>query len=100
MSVPGGVCWQIAVVAGEPTALNSEAGVVLLTLSPADRNRLAAPDAEGIYFQSPTGLRYVIEKDFPCAHPRGSEAQEPITETFHPPQDFERRKIEPEINGD
>ena len=73
---------------------------MLLALSAADRARLAAPDAEGVYFQSPGGLRYVIEKDFPCVHPRGAEAREPVTETFQPPPDFERRKNEPEINGD
>lgn len=100
LRVPDGPRWQVAVVAGKPTALASEGGIVLVTLSPDDRARLAALDAEGVYFQSPEGLRYVVEKDFPCAHPRGSEAQEPITETFQPPLDFERRKNKPEINGD
>ena len=100
LRVHGGVCWQVAVLAGEPTALTSEEGTMLMILSAADRALLAAPDAEGVYFQSPDGLRYLVEKDFPCIHPRTSKTQEPVTETFQPPPDFERRKNEPEINGD
>lgn len=100
LRVPGGVCWQVAVVPGEPTALASEANAVLLTLSTTDRARLAAPEAEGVYFRSTEGLRCAVEKDFPCAHPRGAEVREPVTETFQPPPDFERRKNEPGLNGD
>ena len=100
LTVPGGVQWQVDVAPAAVTALTSEAGAMTLRLSAVDRERLAAPDAEGVYFQSPDALRYVIEKDFPCAHPRGSEAQEPVTETFQPPPDFERHRNAPEINRD
>jgi hypothetical protein len=37
-------------------------------------------------------LRFYIEKDFPCAHPRAGEAEEAPTPTFTPPPGFEARK--------
>ena len=60
----------------------------------ADCRRLAAEDAEGVYFrrEGSAPLRYFIEKDFPCAHPRVADAMEPPGDTFHPPADFESRK--------
>lgn len=98
---PGGACWRVAVGAGTQTDLSSQSGVAQIALSPADRERLAQPDAEGVYFQTPDGLRYYLEKDFPCAHPRAAEAREPATETFAAPQGFEERlETETEINGD
>ena len=99
---PGGAAWRVGVRAGAQTALATEGDAALITLSPPDRERLAAPDAEGVYFQAPSGLRYYVEKDFPCAHPRAAEAREPATETFAAPQGFEERKQETEIgiNGD
>ena len=98
---PGGAAWHVAVNAGAQTALASEGEVVHLLLSVEDRGRLAAPDAEGIYFQAGS-LRYYVEKDFPCVHKRGAEALEPTTETFVPPAGFEERKLETETesNGD
>src|SRR5579871_4043936 len=72
-------------------------GRVRVTLSAVDGLRLAAPDVEGVYFQQQgePGLRYYIEKDFPCAHPRATEANEPPTETFEAPAGFEARKSAP-----
>lgn len=96
---PGGAAWRVAVRAGAQTALASEGNVVQVVLSPEDRECLAVPDAEGVYFQMPDGLRYYVEKDFPCAHPRAAEALEPATETFAAPQGFEERKMENE-HGD
>lgn len=98
---PGGAAWQVAVRAGARTALASEANTALVALSAEDRERLAAPDAEGVYLQE-SGLRYYVEKDFPCVHPRTAEALEPATETFVAPPGFEERKkeTEMEINGD
>lgn len=99
---PGGADWHVAVLAGAQTTLASEENIVHIILSAEDRERLAAPDAEGVYFQAPGGLRFYVEKDFPCAHPRAAEALEPATETFAAPQGFEERKqeTEMEINGD
>jgi len=96
LCLPGGAFWRVAVRAGVQTALVSEENAVHVVLSAGDRKRLAAPDAEGVYFQTPDGLRYYVEKDFPCAHPRAVEALEPATETFAAPQGFEERKREME----
>lgn len=98
---PGGTVWRVAVRSGAQTALTSEENTAYVVLSAADRECLAAPDAEGVYFQPPDGLRYYVEKDFPCAHPRAAEAREPTTETFAAPQGFEDRKRETETaHGD
>ena len=99
---PGGTAWRIAVRAGAQTVLVSEANAAHIDLSADDRERLAAPDAEGVYFQADGGLRYYIEKDFPCVHVRVAEALEPATGTFAAPPGFEERKLETgtEINGD
>jgi hypothetical protein len=45
-----------------------------------------------VYF-SDSSLRYYIEKDFPCLHPRPAEASESTTETFEAPSDFAQRKL-------
>ncbi len=98
---PDGVAWRVAVIAGAQTALASHGNTASIALSAEDRDRLAAPDVEGVYFQA-GGLRYYVEKDFPCVHKRGAEASEPATETFVAPPGFEERKLETEteINGD
>lgn len=102
LHVSGGACWRVAVASGPRTDLVSDGQGVQVVLSPADRERLAQPDAEGVYFQTPAGLRYYVEKDFPCIHPRAVEALEPVTETFEAPPGFEDRKQESEmeIHGD
>lgn len=101
LGFPGGATWRVTVSAGAQTALASEENTANITLSAEDRGRLAEPDSEGVYFQA-GGLRYYIEKDFPCVHKRGAEALEPGTETFVPPAGFEARKLETETesNGD
>lgn len=92
LELPGGTAWRAAIMpaAGE-TALVFESGVLCLSLSASDTRRLCEADREGVYFES-DGLRYFVEKDFPCAHPRAADALEPATETFAPPPDFEARK--------
>ena len=40
------------------------------------------------------GLRLLVEKDFPCAHPHAPEAHEPATERFAPTAAFLERKRE------
>lgn len=88
---------------GGETTLTSDQHGVYFSLSEADRNALADPETEGIYFQmdQPTPLRYFVEKDFPCVHKPAPEAGEGASETFTPPSGFEARKLTPtEINGD
>lgn len=101
LCLPGGAVWCVTVRCGAQTALVSGENTGHVVLSAADRERLAAPDAEGVYFQTLDGLRYYVEKDFPCAHPRAVEARESATETFAAPHGFEDRKRETETeHGD
>ena len=60
-------------------------------LTADDVRRLAALDEEGVYPHAP-GLRLLVEKDFPCAHPHVPEAREPATERFAPTSAFLDRK--------
>ncbi len=95
LRLPGGGCWTAQILrSGGKTSLTSDGLALTLALSEADAARLSAPDAEGVYFQQDgeMPLRYLIEKDFPCVLPRASHAEEPPTETFAPPSDFEERK--------
>jgi uncharacterized protein DUF7009 len=96
----GGSGWEAAIVPVEnATELVWNEGVFQLRLSGGDRERLASPEAEGVYFSSfgDQPLRYYVEKDFPCAHPRSADAMEKPGETFRPPPGFEARKAaEPE----
>lgn len=95
--VPGGG-WRVEMAVEEiaATVLTQDGNTLRVTLSHADLARLLKPDAEGVYFTSDRadGIRYYVEKDFPCIHPRGVETLEPATETFLPPPDFEERKTE------
>jgi hypothetical protein len=100
LQLPGGsasdaVAWCAAIMpTANETSLRFEAGTLRLFLSEADRQQLSMPEHEGVYFQAQgePALRYFIEKDFPCAHPRAADALEPATETFTPPAGFEERK--------
>ena len=94
LGAPSGA-WTATIIS-DPTItdLTFNGGQARLRLSAKDRARLTSPDCEGVYFQTegtPT-LRYFIEKDFPCAHPRAADALEPETETFMAPVDFAARK--------
>lgn len=92
LSLPGGIIWSTRI---EPestlTRLDYTGGVLRLHLHRSDLAQLLAPDAEGVYFSN-AEVRYFIEKDFPCVHPRASEAAEAETETFSAPAGFEERK--------
>jgi len=94
---PGGG-WRAALVVEEiaATTLSQDGNTLRLTLAPGDLARLLEPSAEGVYFTADRadGIRYYVEKDFPCLHPRGVEAMEPVTESFAPPADFEERKAD------
>ncbi len=101
LTLPGGGVWSATIQpsGATPSRLDSAGGVVQFSLSDADRDRLAAPDSEGVYFTPEDlrteGIRAIIEKDYPCAHPRAIEANEPTTEAFAPPPGFEERKLAP-----
>ncbi|MCW3095392.1 MAG: hypothetical protein JWL77_1010 [Chthonomonadaceae bacterium] len=90
--------WRVELTVEERsvTALTQDGNTLRLTLAPVDLVRLLAPEAEGVYFTADgaDGIRYYVEKDFPCIHPRGVEALEPTTETFPAPPDFEERKAD------
>ena len=97
LAFPGGAIWQVGIApAAGDTQLSSSGCIVTLHLSHEDRDRLAMPETEGVYFQtdiaSNRSLRYYIEKDFPCVHPRASNALEPPTEAFAAPPGFADRK--------
>lgn len=96
LCLPDNASWRVAIVPGatSATSLWFEAGELRISLSEADLGRLAEPEREGVYFQQGTeaALRYFIEKDFPCAHPRAAGALEPPAETFAAPPGFEERK--------
>ncbi len=99
--------WSAAILPGvATTSVQLVGGSLLLRLSNADLHALAEPDSEGVYFEEnragtdstgskdgETGVRYYIEKDFPCVHPRAIESLETPTETFPAPEGFEQRKL-------
>jgi hypothetical protein len=92
--------WEATVGIGHETGLWFEKMILQIRIAPQDVKKLAEPDNEGVYFSTTAGpegeaIRYIIEKDFPCAHPRAGEAEESPTETFEPPPGFEERKNRP-----
>lgn len=85
--------WRAAITSANQTSLSFGDGTLLVELSERDRQLLAEPDREGVYFEDETArVRYFVEKDFPCTHPRAADALEPESETFAPPPGFEARK--------
>lgn len=100
LTFPGAMRWQVCLQAANDTQIASDDRVITISLSPADRNKLGLPEVEGVYFQAEGGLRYFVEKDYPCVHPSAAEAQETVTETFNVPQDFEKRKLEAKPDGE
>lgn len=104
IAFPGMQFWNVTLRPAEAeTTIASDQRGVYISLSEADRTKLADPETEGVYFEmtEPAALRYYVEKDFPCVHKPAPEAGECITETFIPPSGFEARKLAPtEINGD
>ncbi len=87
LSLRGGG-WSIAIETSDsPTRLSAAQGALTLFLAANDVNKLAVPETEGVYFrcEGDPPLRYYIEKDFPCIHPRPAEAQEQPSETFDTP---------------
>lgn len=71
LTFAGGLAWAVTVrPGGDQTALTADGPTALLRLSESDRDALASPEAEGVYFShdAPSRLRFCIEKDFPCGH--------------------------------
>ncbi|MGC4042874.1 MAG: hypothetical protein QM758_03645 [Armatimonas sp.] len=87
---PGG--WVVTLQPGSESILCTTGhGVIRITLSPEAVAELSQPATEGVYFNQES-YRFLVEKDFPCVHPRPAEASEPQTETFAPPSGFAERK--------
>jgi ribonuclease inhibitor len=75
--------WKFRLEAAEQTKLESRDGIVVLRLSGADAMSLIDPTREGVYFET-EGVRFFIEKDFPCEHPRTNlEETTPTFERTH-----------------
>ena len=91
LSLADGRAWQVKVVCDERTELSCENSAMVFCLSRADIEALCEPQREYVYF-SQNDVRFHMEKDFSCAHPRVGEAEETPTKTFAPPDGFEERK--------
>ncbi len=75
--------WKFRLESGERTKLESRDGIVIFELSGADAVLLLEPTREGVYFDV-DGVRFFIEKDFPCEHPRSNlEETTPTFERSH-----------------
>jgi len=85
--------WFVSIEPNLNTLLRVDGPNVAVCLSDADVALLAEPEREGVYFATDHDpvIRYFIEKDFPCVHPRPVETCEPQTETFRPPAGFKER---------
>ena len=95
---PGGRTWKASITpSGGETRVQLVDNIATMFLSDLDIAHLASPEVEGVYFGglNADDLRYLVEKDFPCVHPRASHALDPATETFTPPSDFAERKAVP-----
>jgi hypothetical protein len=72
-------------------ALRLDGCRVVVELSAAELAALAEPEREGVYLRA-GDVRYLVEKDFPCAHPHAPEAAEPEGERFAPTAGYHARK--------
>ncbi|MCX6380608.1 MAG: hypothetical protein NT023_14220 [Armatimonadetes bacterium] len=94
LDFPGGGGWQRRIIpSGNVACAFGDRETLSITLTPADLTLLSDETQEGVYFhEADPSFRYYIEKDFPCAHPRPSEALESLTEAFAPNTAFNERK--------
>jgi hypothetical protein len=93
LDLSAGPVWEVGIFPNsEETSIRNFGPVIHLLLSREDQKKLAYPEVQGVYFttsRSGCGLiRYFIEKDFPCIHPRAADALEDHSETFAPPPGF------------
>ena len=91
LALPGG-SWDACLRIGQTSSLTMDSNQIVISLSPADQLKLEEIGEEGVYFKTSNGVRYFIEKDFPCAHPHNEQACEEESERFTPTAEFERRK--------
>ena len=94
--IPGSGSWSAEIrPRSQSSTVALKDGALCFFLADAELQTLSDSQAEGVYLHWPgqPELRYFIEKDFPCAHPKASEALEPATETFKPVAGFEERKM-------
>lgn len=85
LAINKSTAWKLSILPGaKETRLTAAESGVEIHLSESDRAKLANEKEIGVYFKH-GDLRYYIEKDFPCEHPRRFEAKEPETETFSRP---------------
>jgi hypothetical protein len=85
--------WSVSLAPSKATSLTIDGARVLIGLCAKDIQRLCEPATEGVYFEAAheSTIRYFIEKDFPCLHPRPHETGEPETESFPAPPGFKKR---------
>jgi hypothetical protein len=88
-----GPVWEVAICpSAEQTGLRNRGAKIQLMLSQSDQKKLASAETQGVYFltdpSDKDSVRYFIEKDFPCIHPRAAESLEAPSETFSPPPGF------------
>ena len=89
-----GDAWRATIIPTKSsTDLSLCCGNLKLSLAFDDIDRLADPSTEGVYFRTKgqISVRYFVEKDFPCIHPKPEEVEETSTETFAAPQGFALR---------
>jgi hypothetical protein len=92
----GAGTWSAAIVPGcACTDYSLTDGALQVNLSAADRGKLADPNAEGVYFEPSDvmSVRFYIEKDQACEHPRAAEAGELETETFEPAKQTSKAQV-------
>ena|SRR3569833_2962718 len=85
--------WTATLAPGaDRTAIELSGGDLVLSMTVAEVGRLAEPEREGVYYAyaSPP-LKYFVEKDFPCIHPKPEEAKDISVETFAAPAGFAER---------
>ena len=94
LRMPGGA-WIAVIASGAAEGgISLSGGELRVALSESDRDVLALPESEGVYLRTggENPIRYMVEKDFPCIHPRASDAAEEPTEAFAPPAGFAERR--------
>jgi hypothetical protein len=94
LDLTGARVWEVTISPNaDETSLGNDGPVIQLRLSREDQKKLALPETPGVYFTANRSdgcglIKYFIEKDFPCVHPRATDALESPSETFAPPSSF------------
>jgi len=92
LAVLGGAWTATLSPSADRTGIALSGGDLTLSLTDVDVRALSEPEREGVYFTvDEPWLKYFVEKDFPCVHPKPEEAKDLSTETFAPPSGFAER---------